>query len=88
MNPFVEEAARVYFAVRAGRSFINDKSTELASLYRMVQKQNPEFLRKAWEMEHCWGNAEPGHGRLYGGTDGYLHGLPKKERKNVGTSCG
>ena len=52
-EPFVGGGA-VYFAVRAGRSFINDKSTELASLYRMVQEQNPEFLRKAWEMEHCW----------------------------------
>ena len=50
----------MYFAIRAGRSFINDKSTELASLYRMVQEQNPEFLRKALGDGALLGNAEPG----------------------------
>ncbi len=52
-EPFVGGGA-VYFAVRARRCYINDKSPELVGLYRMVQEQNPRFLQAVSDMEHCW----------------------------------
>lgn len=52
-EPFVGGGA-VYFALEARHCFINDKSPELAGLYRMVQEQNPRFLEAAADMERCW----------------------------------
>lgn len=52
-EPFVGGGA-VYFSLDSEHYYINDKSTELIHLYRMVGEQNPEFLEKLNEMEENW----------------------------------
>src|SRR6266516_5323216 len=43
-EPFVGGGA-VFFSIQAKRKFINDKSSELISLYRMVAEKNSEFFQ-------------------------------------------
>jgi len=43
-EPFVGGGA-VFFSIQAERKFINDKSSELISLYRMVAEKNAEFFQ-------------------------------------------
>ncbi len=43
-EPFVGGGA-VFFSIQAERKFINDKSSELISLYRMVAEKNSEFFQ-------------------------------------------
>lgn len=52
-EPFVGGGA-VYFALEAEHSFINDKSTELISLYSNIKEQNGEFLDKIQQIDHNW----------------------------------
>lgn len=52
-EPFVGGGA-VYFSLDSAQYYINDKSTELIWLYRMVKEQNREFLEKLNEMEENW----------------------------------
>jgi DNA adenine methylase len=43
-EPFVGGGA-VFFSIQTEMKFINDKSTELINLYRMVAEQNAEFFQ-------------------------------------------
>ncbi|WP_099469467.1 DNA adenine methylase [Konateibacter massiliensis] len=52
-EPFVGGGA-VFFAVDSGHYFINDKSTELVNLYKMIAEQNGDFLRKINEIDQNW----------------------------------
>ena len=52
-EPFVGGGA-VYFAMDCKNYYINDKSTELANLYRMVQRQDPDFLCAMEALDGCW----------------------------------
>ncbi len=52
-EPFVGGGA-VYFALESDRSYINDKSLELISLYRMIQMKDCEFIRRLYGMEESW----------------------------------
>lgn len=52
-EPFIGGGA-VYFSINANRYFINDKSDELISLYRMVKYQNTEFFEKLKAFDHNW----------------------------------
>lgn len=52
-EPFVGGGA-VYFSLDSEEYFINDKSTELINLYRMIQTQNEEFLEKLNDIDHNW----------------------------------
>lgn len=52
-EPFIGGGA-VYFSMDASEYFINDKSNELISLYRMVKDQNEEFFEKMEAIEHNW----------------------------------
>ncbi len=52
-EPFVGGGA-VYFAVKADKYFINDKSSELMDLYNMVKTQNAEFFCALEQIEHNW----------------------------------
>lgn len=52
-EPFVGGGA-VYFALDAERYFLNDRSEELISLYRMVQDQDAEFFNKLEQIDHNW----------------------------------
>lgn len=42
-EPFVGGGA-VFFSIKANKKFINDKSSELVNLYRMIAQQNQEFF--------------------------------------------
>lgn len=52
-EPFVGGGA-VYFAIDSDHYYINDKSSELIHLYRMVKDKNPEFLKKIRDIEGNW----------------------------------
>lgn len=52
-EPFVGGGA-VFFAVKAKKYYINDKSDELISLYNMVKSQNEEFFSKLEAIEYNW----------------------------------
>lgn len=52
-EPFVGGGA-VYFSLDSEHYYINDKSTELISLYRMISEQKQEFLDKINDIEHNW----------------------------------
>lgn len=52
-EPFVGGGA-VFFAVKANKYFINDKSDELISLYKMVKEQNKRFFEKLNAIEYNW----------------------------------
>lgn len=52
-EPFVGGGA-VYFSIKAQKYFINDRSDELISLYRMVKNQDPEFFEKLEAIEYNW----------------------------------
>ncbi|WP_461206856.1 DNA adenine methylase [Clostridium sp. DL1XJH146] len=54
-EPFVGGGA-VYFALNSEHYYINDKSSELINLYKMVSEQNDEFLRKINDLEQSWTN--------------------------------
>src|SRR5215813_7734323 len=42
-EPFVGGGA-VFFSLKANKRFINDKSSELINLYKMIAKQEPDFF--------------------------------------------
>lgn len=52
-EPFVGGGA-VYFSVSANNYFINDKSTELMCLYRLLKDGDREFLYYLAQIEHNW----------------------------------
>ncbi len=52
-EPFVGGGA-VFFSIQAEMKFINDKSAELFSLYRMVAEQNPEFFQTLNGLLYQW----------------------------------
>ena len=52
-EPFVGGGA-VFFAIDAQAYFINDKSSELMSLYRAIRNEDNEFLDKLNQIEHNW----------------------------------
>ena len=52
-EPFVGGGA-VYFAIDSQSYYINDKSTELINLYKMIKEQNKEFFKKVTDIEHNW----------------------------------
>ncbi len=52
-EPFVGGGA-VYFAIRAEKYYINDRSDELIALYEMVKEQNPVFFEKLNAIEYNW----------------------------------
>lgn len=52
-EPFVGGGA-VYFSLESDAYFINDKSTELINLYRMIKTQNEEFFQKLGAIDHNW----------------------------------
>lgn len=56
-EPFVGGGA-VYFSLDSDAYYINDKSTELINLYRMIKTQNAEFLEKLRGIDHDWTNIE------------------------------
>ncbi len=52
-EPFVGGGA-VFFAIQSSRKFINDKSPELFTFYRMVAEQNPAFFSALDTLLHSW----------------------------------
>jgi DNA adenine methylase len=52
-EPFVGGGA-VFFSIQADMKFINDKSSELISLYRMVAEQNSEFFQTLGGLLYQW----------------------------------
>ncbi len=52
-EPFVGGGA-VFFSIQAEMKFINDKSAELISLYRMVAEQNAEFFQTLNGLLYQW----------------------------------
>ncbi|MFA6866874.1 MAG: DNA adenine methylase [Clostridia bacterium] len=52
-EPFVGGGA-VYFALNATNYFINDKSYELMSLYKLIKEKNTNFLNKISQIDHNW----------------------------------
>jgi len=52
-EPFVGGGA-VYFAITANEMFINDKSTELITLYKLVKSGDKEFFGKLTEINKYW----------------------------------
>lgn len=52
-EPFVGGGA-VFFSVQAEKKFINDKSSELISLYRMVAENNSEFFKTLGSLLYQW----------------------------------
>jgi DNA adenine methylase len=52
-EPFVGGGA-VFFAIQTEMKFINDKSTELINLYRMVAEQNAEFFQTLNGLVYQW----------------------------------
>lgn len=69
-EPFVGGGS-VYTSIMANRYFINDKSTELISLYRCIADKNREFFCYAIQIDTSWHNADkffienPGLRNLY-----------------------
>jgi DNA adenine methylase len=52
-EPFVGGGA-VYFSVNADEMFINDKSTELITLYKLIKSGDKEFFEKLIEINKYW----------------------------------
>ena len=52
-EPFVGGGA-VFFSVQAEEKFINDKSSELIGLYRMVAENNPGFFQALGSLLYQW----------------------------------
>lgn len=52
-EPFVGGGA-VFFSVQAEKKFINDKSSELIGLYRMVAENNPKFFQALGSLLYQW----------------------------------
>lgn len=52
-EPFVGGGA-VFFSIQAQKKFINDKSSELICLYRMVTEKNLEFLHTLKNLLYQW----------------------------------
>src|SRR5256714_4292872 len=52
-EPFVGGGA-VFFSVQAKKKFINDKSSELIGLYRMVAENNPGFFQALGSLLYQW----------------------------------
>jgi DNA adenine methylase len=52
-EPFVGGGA-VFFSIQTEMKFINDKSTELINLYRMVAEQNAEFFQTLNGLLYQW----------------------------------
>src|SRR3989440_12062404 len=52
-EPFVGGGA-VFFSIQAEMKFINDKSSELIRLYRMVAEQNSEFFQTLNGLLNQW----------------------------------
>src|SRR6266705_4279237 len=52
-EPFVGGGA-VFFSIQSQRKFINDKSPELFTFYRMVAEQNPAFFSALDTLLHSW----------------------------------
>jgi len=52
-EPFVGGGA-VFFSVQAEKKFINDKSSELIGLYRMVAENNPGFFQALGSLLYQW----------------------------------
>lgn len=52
-EPFVGGGA-VYFSLECEQYFINDKSSELINLYKMIAEQNDGFATDIANMEHNW----------------------------------
>ena len=52
-EPFVGGGA-VFFSVQAEKKFINDKSSELINLYKIVAENNPEFFQILWSLIYQW----------------------------------
>ena len=52
-EPFVGGGA-VFFAVNSQEYYINDKSSELMTLYRLIKDQDREFLNKVAQIDHNW----------------------------------
>lgn len=53
IEPFVGGGA-VYFHINFRNSIINDKSSELILLYKMIQNGNPEFIHYLMEIHKNW----------------------------------
>ena len=56
-EPFVGGGS-VYTSIMANRYFINDKSTELISLYRCISDKNQELFCYAIQIDTSWHNAD------------------------------
>ena len=54
-EPFVGGGA-VFFSVQAEKKFINDKSSELIGLYRMVAENDPRFFQALGSLLYQWRN--------------------------------
>lgn len=52
-EPFVGGGA-VFFSIQAEKKFINDKSSELIALYRMVAGNNSDFFQALGSLLHQW----------------------------------
>ena len=52
-EPFVGGGA-VFFALEGKEFFVNDKSTELMTLYRLIQKGDTDFFEKLIEINGYW----------------------------------
>jgi len=52
-EPFVGGGA-VFFAIQAEKKFINDKSSELINLYRIVAENNFVFFQNLWILIYQW----------------------------------
>ena len=52
-EPFVGGGA-VYFSINANELLVNDKSTELITLYRLIKNGDKEFFDKLTEMNKYW----------------------------------
>src|SRR5262249_16253859 len=52
-EPFVGGGA-VFFAVQAEKKFINDKSSELINLYKIVAENNFQFFQILWLLIYQW----------------------------------
>ena len=52
-EPFIGGGA-VYFSLDSEHYFINDKSSELINLYKIISEQNDIFLEKINGIEHNW----------------------------------
>ena len=54
-EPFIGGGA-VFFSVQAEKKFINDKSSELIGLYRMVAENDPRFFQALGSLLYQWRN--------------------------------